>query len=207
MSALSRLAVLFTSAAVLAACAASSTTPGLSSLEPSATVVASASVAAPTPTATPASSKGPFRSAFYGYVINSPDWSGTGAATKWDGTGSPGDGDPHVDFLLGPGLLVAFGLGEVTTGTLDDFVAAFRATNATVHPCPTAPETTQSTTVGGAPATLDTTHCPAGGEFVITAYVVKAGRAYIFFMHNGAEQEAAVRATFGTLLNAVSLES
>lgn len=145
---------------------------------------------------------GPFRSVLYGYVIASPDWTGTGAAIAWDGTGSPGDGDPMVDALVGPGLR-AFAYGEPTTATLDAFADALRVTNATVHPCPAKPGSTIRMTVGGSPALLDTLDC---GVFVMTAYVVREDRTHVFFTYGQLEKEAAIRVGFGSLLEAISFE-
>lgn len=153
--------------------------------------------AAPTPTATPA---GPFHSALYGYVVTSPDWTGTATTTAWDGTGSPGDGDPFVDLLAGP-IPHTFAYGASTTATLAAFAAASRATSATERGCPK-PDTTTRLMIGGAPALLDSGSC--NGVFVLTAYVVRAGRADVFVMYDQPGSEAADRAGFDALLKAVS---
>ena len=62
------------------------------------------SSAAPPPTTT--TTQQSFVSDLYGYSVES--WTGTSAQTAWDGTGSPGDGDPTVDSLSGPELQRAF---------------------------------------------------------------------------------------------------
>ncbi len=69
------------------------------------------------------------------------------------------------------------------------------------------PESTTKTTVGGAPARLDALDCPAGGVFVLTAIVVRAGRAYVFVTYDQPAKEAAVRVGFGSLLEAISFDS
>ena len=82
-----------------------------------------------TPPSTTVAPAGPFRSDLYGYMVTSLDWTGKSATTAWDGTGSPGNGDPTVDFLYGPDNQQAYAFGGPTTATLDEFVAASRAAN------------------------------------------------------------------------------
>ena len=197
-------------AATLGACAASSPTVAPSSAEPTvatATAGATSSHAAPTPTpaATPTPTPtpaGPFHSAIYGYVVRSPAWTGKATTTRWDGTGAPGDGDGFVDTLIGP-TPHTFAYGEPTTVALDTLVATSRTTNSTAHACPAKPDSTTKLKIGGAPALLDSLNC---GVFVLTAYVVRSGRAYVFVMYDQPGTEAADRAGFEGLLKAVSFE-
>ena len=203
-------------AVTLAACAAGGSTQAPPSAEPTAAIAttnvspastapspsaaptpAAPTPAAPTPTATPT---GPFHSALYGYAVTSPDWTGIAATTAWDGTGSPGDDDPFVDLLTGP-IPHTFAYGASTTATLDAFAAASRATGATELGCPK-PDATTKLKIGGAPALLDSGSC--NGVFVLTAYVVRAGRADVFVMYDQPGSEAADRAGFEGLLHAVS---
>jgi hypothetical protein len=151
-------------------------------------------------------SPGPFTSAHYGYVVTSEKWAGTDASMVWDGKGSPGDTDPTVDMLEDPEGHAAFAFGESTDTTLQKFAAAFRKTNATVHPCPVKPDRTESITIGHEQAILDEMYCPkSGGPFVLTAFVIHAGDAHVFFTYtNVVGNEAATRAWFGSLLKDIS---
>ena len=42
---------------------------------------------------------------------------------------------------------------------------------------------------------------------MLTAYLVRAGRAYVFFTYDRLEKEAAIRTGFGSVLEAISFES
>lgn len=157
-------------------------------------------------TTSPTVSAEPFASAHYDYVVTSDEWVGTDASKAWDGTGSPGDTDPTVDTLEDPQGDAAFSFGEPTHATLQAFAAGFRRTNATVHPCPVSPARTRSITIGQEPAILDEMYCPkAGGPFVLTAFVIHAGLAHVFFTYtNTAGNEAPTRSWFGSLLKEIS---
>jgi hypothetical protein len=168
-----------------------STTPATTAASTSAaTSGANATSAPPTtsgtsvPPTTGASPAEPYVSASYRYTVTSTDWTGTDARQRWDG-GSPGDADPTVDVLHGPEGEQAYAFGEPTSQTLRQFVASARAANAKAHPCTKEVPSSTTTTVGGAPAVLDQGHCPPpGGPFVMTAYVVHGGRAYVFFTYS-----------------------
>jgi hypothetical protein len=171
----------------------------------------SGSVASPPPTtnASPnppsASQAQPFTSAAYGYTVQSADWIGADADAPWDGTGAPGDGDPTVDVLLGPNGERFFGFGEHTGASLARVVAAFRAANAGVHPCPQKPEATHHITVGGASGVLDEMHCPVnGGVFTLLAFVKRGDRLTVFFTFDQPGREAAMRQSFRDFLGLVS---
>ena len=146
----------------------------------------------------------------YRYVVTSTEWTGTNATRPWDGTGSPGDDDPAVDTLVGPDGQQAFGFGMSTEAGLGRFATRFRRANANVHPCPVKPERTDRTTVGSEPAIVDEMHCPAaGGPFVMTAFVVHDGRAYVFFTYTvitGRDAENFTRSWFASLLEAISFD-
>jgi hypothetical protein len=187
------LLALFTAAVgVLAACGGNSATGSTTT-----------SVAAPT-TATTAQQS--FVSDLYGYSVDS--WTGTSAQTAWDGTGSPGDGDPTVDSLSGPELQRAFGFAEATKDTLKKFVAKFRVTDSKVHPCPAKPQASTRTTISGEPAMIFEEYCPAGsGPFVLQAFTTHAGQVYVFFTYDQPGQEAEMREWFGSLLQAVSFST
>jgi hypothetical protein len=158
--------------------------------------------AATTTTAPPAPKR--FESKLYHYAVKSPDWIGTSAQTAWDGTGSPGDGDPTVDYLIGPSSHRVFAYGEPAKTTLKGFVAASRKANAKLRQCRVEPEKTGTTTIGGEPAILDETHC--NGVFALTASVIHAGRADVFFTYDQPGKEAAMRTWFRSLLKSVSFD-
>lgn len=206
------LPVLTASAVLLAACGSSSSASEPSSV--TVTTVVSTTSATTRPSAvvptthatTTAAPTGPFQSDFYGYVVNAPHWLGTSATVAWDGTGGPGNDEPVVDLLDGPGLQQAFAFGVPTTATLDEYVAAQRAVKEPDHPCPEGPEATSSIVIGGEPAVLDEMHCPPDGSgvFVLAAFVLHDGRAHNFvtFARTGSEVE--MRVWFASLLQSIT---
>ncbi len=167
-----------------------------------------ASAAAPpmTTAETTTTAQQSFVSDLYGYSVDS--WTGTSAQTAWDGSGSPGDGDPTVDSLSGPELQRAFGFAEPTKVTLKKFVAKFRVTDSKVHPCAVKPEASTRTTISGEPAIVFEEHCPAdGGPFVLQAFTTHAGQVYVFFTYDQPGKEAEMREWFDSLLQAVSFDA
>ncbi|HEY7003349.1 MAG TPA: hypothetical protein VH281_03630 [Gaiellaceae bacterium] len=147
-----------------------------------------------------------FVSDLYGYSVDS--WTGTSAQTAWDGTGSPGDGDPMVDSLSGPEYQRAFAFGEPTKDALKKFVAKFRVADSKVHPCPVKPEASTRTTIDGEPAIVVEEHCPAGGgPFVLQAFTTHAGQVYVFFTYDQSAKEAEMREWFGSLLQGVAFSA
>jgi hypothetical protein len=158
------------------------------------------------PPKTAATSKQSFVSDLYGYSVDS--WTGKPAKKAWDGTGSPGDGDPTVDSLTGPNSEWAFGFARPTKDSLKKFVAKFQVADSKVHPCPTKPEASRRTTISGEPAIVHEEHCPgAGGPFVLQAFTTHAGHVYVFFTYGPSGNEAAMRDGFGSLLQGVSLDA
>jgi hypothetical protein len=212
-------AVLFASIGLLAACGGSpSSTP--SSVTATTGTTTSSGATTPATTGPTTSSSGttspttappgePFVSSHYGYTVASSDWTGTDAAKAWDGTGAPGDGDPFVDTLQGPEGVRAFAVAEPTDATLEEYVAASRKANSKGHPCPLEPEKTRSTTVGGEPATLDETHCPARvGPYAINVIVIHDGIAHSFFTYTTvAGGEAFTRNWFEDLIPLISFDA
>jgi hypothetical protein len=140
-----------------------------------------------------------FVSDLYGYSVDS--WSGLSARTRWDGTGSPGDGDPTVDSLTGPESQLAFAYAGPTKATLKKFVAKGRKTNAKLRDCPAKPEKTESTTIDGEPAVIDELHC---GVFALSANTIHEGQVYVFFTYDQPGKEAEMRHWFRSLLKDVS---
>ena len=181
------LVALFSAAVgVLAACGGNKATDSTTS-----------STAAPATTA-----KQSFASDLYGYSVDS--WTGTPAQTAWDGTGSPGDGDPTVDTLSGPESQRAFAYAGPTKATLKSFVAKGRRTNAQQRGCPAKPEKTETTTIDGEPAIIDELHC---GVFALSASTIHDGKVYVFFTYDQPGQEAAMRCWFRSLVKAVSFSA
>jgi hypothetical protein len=178
---------------VLAACGG-----GSSSSSPSSVTTETAAAT----TAPPVQKR--FESKLYHYAVKPPDWIGTSAQTPWDGTGSPGDGDPTVDYLIGPDSHRVFAFGEPTKTTLKKFVAASRKANAALRQCRVKPEKTGTTTIGGEPAILDETHC--NGVFALNASVIHAGRVVVFFTYDQPGKEAAMRVWFRSLFKFVSFD-
>ncbi len=154
------------------------------------------------------SSQEAFASSHYRYSITSTDWKGAQATTAWDGTGAPGDTDPSVDTLFSAKGQTAYAYGEPTTDTLQKFTATSRKVDATVHPCPVKPETTDAISVGSERAILDDEHCH--GAYVILAYVVHSGHGYVFFTFSpagDADTDTFTRGWFTSLLKDVSFPS
>jgi hypothetical protein len=162
------------------------------------------SVSVPVSTTAPTAASGDFMSTLYGYTVRSPDWSGVVATTAWDGKGSPGSGDPTVDRLVGSNSQQAFGVSTPTTSTLEAFVAKARATNASARGCPK-PEATVHKVIGGEPAILDEGHC--NGVFVLSGYVIHAGKGLVFFTFDQPGREAAMRTGFLALLKSIAFTS
>ena len=110
-----------------------------------------------------------------------------------------------VDSLYGPELQRAFGFAEATKDTLKEFVAKFRVTDSTVHPCAIKPDASTRTTISGEQAIVFEEHCPAGGgPFVLQAFTAHDGQVYVFFTYDQPGKEAEMREWFGSLLQAVS---
>ncbi len=152
--------------------------------------------------APPTTARQSFVSDLYGYSVDS--WTGTSAETAWDGTGSPGDGDPTVDTLSGPEFQRAFAFAGTTKATLKSFVAKGRRTNAQQRGCPAKPEKTESTTIDGEPAIIDELHC---GVFALSATTIHDGHVYVFFTYDQPGKEAEMRRWFRSLVKAVSFSA
>jgi hypothetical protein len=135
----------------------------------------------------------------YGYSVDS--WSGLSAHKAWDGTGSPGDGDPAVDSLTGPQSQTAFAYAGPTKATLKKFVARARRTNAKLRACPAKPEKTEPTTIDGERAIVDELHC---GVFALNATAIHDGQVYVFVAYDQPGREAEMRKWFRTFVKAVS---
>ena len=195
------LSIVASTTALLAGCGSSSTTTASTATVAAPVETPSTSAPSPSTAAAPAE---PFRSDLYGYEVRTLDWTGKSATAAWDGTGSPGNGDPTVDFLYGPDNQQAYAFGGPTTATLDQFVAASRAANHAARSCPEVPAATASVTISGEPAIVDEVNC---GVFAISATVIHAGRVYAFFTFDQPGKEAEMRAWFGSLIQAVAFDT
>jgi hypothetical protein len=152
----------------------------------------------------PVTSSGGFVSDLYGYTVPSAAWSGTHAVTAWNGKGAPGDGDPTVDTMYGPGSQKVFGFGRPTDAELVSFVAGFRLANAAIHKCSKKPDATRTIQVDGEPAILDEQICNT--VFATSAFVKHNGHVFVFFDYGQPADKAALRDSMNKLLEAVSLE-
>jgi hypothetical protein len=123
----------------------------------------------------------------YGYTEMLPTgWRSVRQATqRWNGQGSPGDGDPFVDLFRGPRGVEAWAFSTPTKASLAAYTATvIRASHAN-HPCPVRPQTNQAITIGGAPARLVGMQCPAGSGFLVEiAVTVHHGTAFVFGSQN-----------------------
>lgn len=193
--------VLLLGAVVLGACGGSnSPSSSTSTTTPPTTALTSQ------PATSSVAPAGPFTSAIYKYAVSSKAWTGSPASSAWDGTGSPGDGDPTVDILDGPEGQRAFVYGKPTTSTLPRVVARSRAVGAKIRPDCVKPEATRTTTIDGEPAIVDEIHCPAKtGVFALNAFVIHDGREYVIFTYDQPGDEAGMRAWFGDLLAQLNL--
>ena len=184
---LALLALFIAAVGVLAACGGNKSTNSTTT----------SSAAAPPTTTTTAQQ--PFVSDLYGYSVDS--WTGTSAQTAWDGTGSPGDGDPTVDSLSGPESQRAFALRRADEGDAEEIRRQGPEDNAQLRGCPAKPEKTESTTIDGEPATIDELHC---GVFALSATTIHDGQVYVFFTYDQPGKEAEMRNWFRSLVKAVS---
>jgi hypothetical protein len=195
-------ALLFAAAGVVSACSDDG------SAVPTTTATSSALTTATTTTATTTtattSDGAVFVSTTYGYTIRSPLWSGLGANASWDGSGSPGSADPTVDRLFTADNRVAFAYGGPTDASLPAFVADSRSAAAAARGCPVEPEATRRVTISGEPGVIDETHC--NGVFALSAFVVHAGRALVFFTFDQPGHEAGMRRWFGSLVSQVAFD-
>jgi hypothetical protein len=195
------LSIVVSTSAAVAGCGSSSTTTASTTTIAAAVETPSTTTMPPSTTVAPAE---PFRSDLYGYNVTSLDWTGKSATVAWDGTGSPGNGDPTVDFLYGPDNQQAYAFGGPTTATLDEFVAASRAANHAARACPEVPAATSSVAIDGETAIVDEVNC---GVFALSATVMHDGRVYAFFTFDQPGKEAEMRAWFGSLIQAVAFDT
>ena len=123
----------------------------------------------------------------YGYTEALPaGWRLASQATRrWNGQGSPGDGDSVVDLFRGPRGVEAWALSTPTKASLAAYTATVIQESHANHPCPVRPQTNQAITLGGAPARLLTMQCAPGSGFLVEIVVtVHHGTAFVFGSQN-----------------------
>jgi len=149
----------------------------------------------------------------YGYTETFPaGWRlARQAAQRWNGQGSPGDGDPFVDLFRGPRGVEAWASATPTKASLAAYTAmVIRAAHAN-HPCPAVPQTNQAITIGGAPARLLGMQCAPGSGFLVEiAVTVHHGTAFVFgsqnpFKFGSQNPRKADRAAFRNFLDGIRL--
>ena len=149
----------------------------------------------------------------YGYTEALPGgWrSVRQAAQRWNGQGSPGNGDPFVDLFRGPRGVEAWASAAPTKASLAAYTATvIRAAHAN-HPCPVRPQTNRAITIGGAPARLLGMQCAPGSGFLVEiAVTVHHGTAFVFgsqnpFKFGSQNPRKADRAAFHNFLDGIRL--
>jgi hypothetical protein len=141
----------------------------------------------PGPSTTGPTGARPVISRHYGYTEALPaGWRLARQATqRWNGQGSPGDGDPFVDLFRGPRGVEAWASSTPTKASLAAYTTTvIRAAHAN-HPCPVRPQTNQAITIGGVPARLLAMQCAPGSGFLVEiAVTVHHGTAFVFGSQN-----------------------
>ena len=185
-----------------AATHAATTSP---SAQPASTGGAPTTAPTPRPTVVPTASA--FTPALYGYELTVPaGWYAAPAIFKWDGASAPGDGDPTVDRLGGPGKASAFVFAAPTTSSLDGLVRDTIKWTVRDHgdTCPaTTPDVTEPIRFGGEQAMFLGWNC---GILINQVVAVHDGMAYTMVVRDpgvAAATDAADRALLEQLLNSV----
>jgi hypothetical protein len=149
----------------------------------------------------------------YGYTETLPaGWRlARQAAQRWNGQGSPGDGDHVVDLFRGPRGVEAWASATSTKASLAAYTATvIRASHAN-HPCPVRPQTNQAITISGAPARLLGMQCAPGSGFLVEiAVTVHHGTAFVLgsqnpFKFGSQNPRKADRAAFRNFLDGIRL--
>jgi hypothetical protein len=134
-------------------------------------------------------------------------WRLAGQATqRWDGTGSPGDQDPQSDLFLGPRGVEAWAYAAPTRENLAAYTRTVIRASLAVHGCPAVTQSSQATTVGGAPARLLAFQCPAGSGFLVELVVtLHDSTGFVFGSQNRSGTKASDRAAFRLWLAGIQL--
>jgi hypothetical protein len=109
----------------------------------------------------------------------------TQAKQQWNGKGAPGDGDSVVDLFKGPGGVEAWVYAAPTKKNLAAYAITTARVAAAVHSCPKLPQTNRAITIGGAPARLLDTQCPARSGFLVElAVTIHHGVGFVIGSQN-----------------------
>ena len=167
---------------------------------------------APAPATRPHPETSIITSRHYGYTeALPPGWRLiTQAKQQWDGQGSPGDGDSVVDLYAGPGGVEAWVYAAPTKKNLAAYAITTVRTAGAVHSCPTVPQINRAITIGGAPARLLDTQCPARSGFLVElAVTIHHGIGFVIGSQNPAgmvpTDQPADRAAFHKFLAGIRL--
>jgi hypothetical protein len=149
----------------------------------------------------------------YGYTETLPaGWRlVTQAKQHWDGNGAPGDGDSVVDLYAGPGGVEAWVYAAPTKENLAAYAITTVRVAGAVHDCPAVPQTNQAIAIGGAPARLLDTQCPALTSFLVElAVTVHHGIGFVIGSQNPSGtapgDQPADRAAFREFLAGIRLK-
>jgi hypothetical protein len=149
----------------------------------------------------------------YGYTEALPaGWRLVRQATRqWGGTGAPGDGNKAVDLFQGPGGVEAWVYAAPTKENLAAYAITTVRTAGAAHSCPVVPQTNRAITIGGAPARLLDTQCPARSGFLVElAVTIRHGTAFVFGSQNPSgmtpTDQPADRAAFHKFLAGMRLQ-
>jgi hypothetical protein len=134
----------------------------------------------------------------------------TQAKRQWDGKGAPGNGDSVVDLFKGPGGVEAWVYAAPTREKLAAYAIRTVRVAGAVHSCPKVPQTNRAITIGGAPARLLDTQCPAHSGFLVEiAVTIHHGIGFVIGSQNPSgmvpTDQPADRAAFGKFLAGIRL--
>ena len=148
----------------------------------------------------------------YGYTETLPaGWRlATQASRRWNGKGSPGDGGKVVDLFVGPGGVEAWVVAAPTKKNLAAYAIRTVRVAGAVHSCPAVPQSNRAITIGGAPARLLDTQCPARSGFLVElAVTIHHGIGFVIGSQNPAgmvpTDQPADRAAFHKFLAGIRL--
>ena len=155
-----------------------------------------------------------FTSRHYGYTEALPaGWrSVQQAAQRWNGQGSPGNGDAVVDLFLGPRGVQAWAVAAPTKASLAAYTRTVILGSNAGHQCPAVTQPSRAITIGGVPARLLAFQCGPGSGFLVEiAVTVHHGTAFVFgsqnpFKFGSQNPRKADRAAFRNFLDGIRLQ-
>jgi hypothetical protein len=134
----------------------------------------------------------------------------TQARRQWNGKGAPGDGYSVVDLFKGPGGVEAWVYAAQTEQNLAAYAITTVRTAGAVHSCPKVAQANRAITIGGAPARLLDTQCPAHSGFLVElAVTIHQGIGFVIGSQNPSgmtpTDQPADRAAFRKFLAGIRL--